>query len=110
MTKGGKLIRGIFEGETINTPSMLCVEDYISALEWAQSLGGLPGLIARSEANATALDRWVRKTDWIDHLAADHVTRSNTSVCLKFADHAELGRASCRERGCQYGKVQGVAV
>src|SRR3546814_9250430 len=67
MTKGGKLIRGIFEGETINTPSMLCVEDYISAIEWAKSLGGLPGLIARSEANATALDRWVRKTDWIDH-------------------------------------------
>src|SRR3546814_20199991 len=78
MTKGGKLIRGIFEGETINTPSMLCVEDYISALEWAQSLGGLPGLIARPEANATARDSWVRKTDGVEHLAADHVTRPNT--------------------------------
>ncbi len=91
MTKGGKLIKGIFEGETINTPSMLAVEDYIHALEWAQGIGGLSGLISRSEANATALDRWVRATDWIDHLAADPVTRSTTSVCLKFADHAVEG-------------------
>lgn len=91
MTKGGKLIKGIFEGETINTPSMLAVEDYIFALEWAQSLGGLSGLIARSEANAAALDRWVQATDWIDHLAADPVSRSTTSVCLKFADHAVEG-------------------
>ena len=91
MTKGGKLIKGIFEGETINTPSMLAVEDYIYALEWAETLGGLSGLIARSEANAAALDRWVRATDWIDHLAVDPVSRSTTSVCLKFADHAVEG-------------------
>ena len=91
MTKGGKLIKGIFEGETINTPSMLAVEDYIYALEWAETLGGLSGLIARSEANAAALDRWVRATDWIDHLAVDPASRSTTSVCLKFADHAVEG-------------------
>src|SRR3546814_509846 len=91
MTKGGKLIKGIFEGETINTPSMLAVEDYIYALEWAETLGGLSGLIARSEANAAALDPWVRATDWIDHLAVDPASRSTTSVCLKFADHAVEG-------------------
>ncbi len=86
LTKGGKLIEGIFKGETINTPSMLCVEDYIAALEWAKGLGGLSALVARSDANAQALDRWVQKTDWIDHLAVDPATRSTTSVCLKFAD------------------------
>src|SRR3546814_15601581 len=88
MTKGGKLIKGIFEGETINTPSMLAAEDYIYALEWAETLGGLSGLIPRSEANAAALDRWVRATDWIDPLALDPQSRSTTSICLKFADHA----------------------
>src|SRR6478609_7461885 len=71
MTSGGKLIEGIFTGETINTPSMLCVEDYIYALEWAQGLGGLSALIARSDANAAALDQWVRSTPWIEHLVAD---------------------------------------
>ncbi|HEX4738177.1 MAG TPA: phosphoserine transaminase [Allosphingosinicella sp.] len=86
MTKGGKLIEGIFKGDTINTPSMLCVEDYIFALEWAQGLGGLPALIQRADANAAALDEWVQRTEWIEHLAADPATRSNTSVCLKFAD------------------------
>jgi len=86
MTKGGKLIEGIFEGETINTPSMLCVEDYIDALEWSRSIGGLDELIARSTANAQALDRWVQSAPWIDHLAADPATRSNTSVCLKIVD------------------------
>jgi phosphoserine aminotransferase len=91
MTKGGKLIKGIFEGETINTPSMLCVEDVIAALEWSQHVGGLNGLIARSTANATALDRWVQATPWIDHLATDPATRSNTSVCLKFADDVVAG-------------------
>src|SRR5690606_30770341 len=75
LTKGGKLIEGIFKGETINTPSMLCVEDYIAALEWAKGLGGLSALIARSDANAQALDRWVQKTDWIEHLATDPGTR-----------------------------------
>lgn len=91
MTKGGKLIEGIFKGETINTPSMLAVEDYIFALEWAKSLGGLDALKARSQANAKALDAIVEKADWLDHLAADPVTRSNTSVCLKFAPQAVEG-------------------
>src|SRR5665213_747768 len=91
LTKGGKLIEGIFQGETINTPSMLCVEDYIFALEWAQEVGGLAALIARADANAAALDRWVSGTEWIDHLAADPASRSNTSVCLKFSDSALPG-------------------
>jgi phosphoserine aminotransferase len=85
LTKGGKLIEGLFHGDTINTPSMLAVEDYIFALEWALGVGGLPGLIARSEANAAAVDAWVQRTDWIEHLAGDPAIRSNTSVCLKFA-------------------------
>jgi phosphoserine aminotransferase len=88
LTKGGKLIEGIFKGETINTPSMLAVEDYIFSLEWALGLGGLSALIARADANAAALDAWVERTDWIEHLAADPAIRSNTSVCLKFADSA----------------------
>jgi phosphoserine aminotransferase len=88
MTKGGKLVEGIFQGDTINTPSMLAVEDYIFALEWAQGVGGLHALIARADANAAALDAWVQRTPWIEHLAADPATRSNTSVCLKFADAA----------------------
>ncbi|MCC4250936.1 MAG: phosphoserine transaminase [Pseudomonadota bacterium] len=78
----GKLAEGIFKGETINTPSMLAVEDAIFALEWGKSLGGLDGLIARSNANAAALDRIVEDRDWLDHLAADPATRSTTSVCL----------------------------
>jgi phosphoserine aminotransferase len=82
LTKGGKLIEGIFKGETINTPSMLAVEDYIFALEWAQSIGGLNALISRSTGNATALGRIVEERDWLGHLAADPATRSNTSVCL----------------------------
>jgi phosphoserine aminotransferase len=86
MTKGGKLVEGIFEGDTINTPSMLCVEDYIDALKWAEGVGGLKGLIARSNANLAALDEWVKKTDWVDFLASDPKTRSNTSVCLKIVD------------------------
>ena len=91
LTKNGKLIEGIFKGDTINTPSMLAVEDYIFALEWAQSLGGLSALIARADANAAAVSAWVEATDWIDHLAEDPATRSNTSVCLKFADGALPG-------------------
>ncbi|HEU0097928.1 MAG TPA: phosphoserine transaminase [Allosphingosinicella sp.] len=89
MTKSGKLIEGIFQGETINTPSMLAVEDYIFALEWAIGVGGLAGLIARSQANAAAVDAWVERTDWIDHLARAPETRSNTSVCLKFAESGD---------------------
>ena len=82
MTKGGKLIDGIFKGETINTPSMLAVEDVIFALEWAQSIGGLDGLMARSNANAAALDKIVADRSWLGHLAPDPATRSKTSVCL----------------------------
>ncbi len=88
MTKGGKLIEGIFEGETINTPSMLCVEDYIDALQWAKSLGGLKALIARADANTRVIADWVARTPWIDFLATDPETRSNTSVCLKVVDPA----------------------
>jgi phosphoserine aminotransferase len=88
LTSGGKLIEGIFEGETINTPSMLCVEDYIDALRWAKSLGGLPALIARANANAKALSDWVAKTSWIDFLAKEESVRSNTSVCLETVDPA----------------------
>ena len=88
MTKGGKLIEGIFKGETINTPSMLCVEDYLDALEWAQSLGGLDGLIARADANAAVIDRFVEESNWLANLAEDPATRSNTSVCLTIVDEA----------------------
>jgi phosphoserine aminotransferase len=88
LTKGGKLIAGIFEGETINTPSMLCVEDYLDALVWAKSIGGLAATIARSDANARVIDDWVARTPWIAHLAADPAIRSNTSVCLKVVDPA----------------------
>jgi phosphoserine aminotransferase len=88
MTKSGKLIEGIFKGETINTPSMLAVEDYIYALEWTELNGGLSTLIARADANAAALSAWVEATPWIEHLAEDPATRSNTSVCLKFAADA----------------------
>ena len=82
LTSGGKLIAGIFEGETINTPSMLCVEDYIVALEWAQRLGGLKGLMARADANAAVVQRWLDSRDFAANLAKVEATRSNTSVCL----------------------------
>ncbi|MCI4677553.1 phosphoserine transaminase [Rhodoblastus acidophilus] len=88
MTKGGKLIEGIFEGETINTPSMLCVEDYLDALMWAKSIGGLDAMIARADANAKALADWVAKTGWVGFLAKAEPIRSNTSVCLKVTDPA----------------------
>ena len=83
MTSGGKLSAGIFRGETINTPSMLCVEDALDGLRWAESVGGLPALIARSEANLAAVAAWVEQTPWVDFLAADPATRSCTSICLK---------------------------
>ena len=86
LTKGGKLIEGIFKGETINTPSMLCVEDQLDALCWADSVGGLKGLVARSETNARAIADWVAGSAWADFLAADPATRSCTSVCLKIKD------------------------
>jgi len=86
LTNNGKLIEGIFEGETINTPSMLCVEDYLDALNWGKSIGGLKGLIARSDANTKVIADWVARTPWIDFLAKDPAIRSNTSVCLKVVD------------------------
>ena len=86
LTKGSKLIEGIFVGETINTPSMLCVEDYLFALNWAKSIGGLDALRHRADANARAVWNFCAARDWIDNLAIDPATRSNTSVCLKFTD------------------------
>jgi phosphoserine aminotransferase len=86
MTKWGKLVEGIFEGETINTPSMLALEDYLDALKWAESIGGLKSLITRSGDNLGVLTRWVGETDWVEFLAADESIRSNTSVCLKIVD------------------------
>jgi len=88
LTSGGKLAKGIFVGETINTPSMLCVEDYLDALNWAESIGGLDALHARADANAKVLFDWIDKTDWVANLAQVPATRSNTSVCLKIVDPA----------------------
>jgi phosphoserine aminotransferase len=88
MTKSGKLIEGIFVGETINTPSMLCVEDALDGLKWADSIGGLPGLIARSCANLAAVEAWVTSSAWAGFLAAEPATRSSTSICLKVVDPA----------------------
>jgi phosphoserine aminotransferase len=89
LTAKSKLIEGIFTGETINTPSMLAVEDYIDALLWSKHVGGLPELMARADANAAALDRWVAKTPWVAHLAKDAASRSNTSVCLTLPGTSE---------------------
>ncbi|MBL8779420.1 MAG: phosphoserine transaminase [Alphaproteobacteria bacterium] len=86
MTKDGKLNEGIFKGETINTPSMLCVEDYLDALTWAESVGGLKGLIGRADENLHVIERWTKTAGWADFLAKDPKTRSNTSVCLKIVD------------------------
>ena len=98
LTKGGKLIDGIFKGETINTPSMLCVEDWLFALGWAEQLGGLTSLIGRADANAAAVDHWVRSAKWIEHLAADPAIRSNTSVCLQFADRSDAEANTARQK------------
>jgi len=105
MTKGGKLIEGIFQGETINTPSMLCVEDYIDALEWAKSIGGLSALRARADGNAQAIADWVARSAWIDFLAREPASRSNTSVCLKVVDPAVAGLAA----EAQAAFVKGIA-
>jgi phosphoserine aminotransferase len=86
MTKGGKLIDGIFKGETINTPSMLAVEDVLDALRWAKSIGGLDGMIARANANAKVISDFVDASDWLDYLAISEEIRSPTSVCLKITD------------------------
>jgi phosphoserine aminotransferase len=98
LTKGGKLIDGIFKGETINTPSMLAVEDWLFCLDWAEQTGGLQALIARADANAAALDRWVQGADWIEHLARDSTIRSNTSVCLQFADRSNEDANRARQK------------
>ncbi len=82
LTKGGEIIEGIFRGETINTPSMICVEDALSALDWAQRVGGLEGLIGRSRANLGAIEAWVEKTGWVEFLAQRPSERSSTSICL----------------------------
>jgi phosphoserine aminotransferase len=109
LTKGGKLIDGIFVGETINTPSMLAVEDYLFALDWAQSVGGLPGLIARADANFTVIDRFVAERDWIDFLAEDPATRSTTSVCLKFTDPRITDGAAFAKAVAKRLEAEGVA-
>ncbi len=98
LTKGGKLIDGIFRGETINTPSMLCVEDWLHALGWAEQVGGLDALIARAGANAAALDRWVSTAPWIEQLAQDPSIRSNTSVCLQFSDRSDPDANAARQK------------
>jgi phosphoserine aminotransferase len=86
LTSGGKLTEGVFQGETINTPSMLAVEDYIDALQWAKDLGGLDALLAKADANAKVIGDWVERTPWVANLAADPATASNTSVCLQIVD------------------------
>jgi phosphoserine aminotransferase len=88
LKKGDRLNERIFEGETINTPSMMCVEDYLDALRWAKSLGGLEALIARADRNTAVLKEWVARTAWIDFLAETPACRSTTSVCLKIVDPA----------------------
>ena len=98
LTKNGTLIDGVFKGETINTPSLLCVEDWLFALDWAERIGGLNALIARADANAAALDRWVQRTGWIEHLAKDPTIRSNTSVCLQFADRSDVEANRTRQK------------
>jgi phosphoserine aminotransferase len=105
MTKGGKLNEAIFQGETINTPSMLCVEDYLDTLAWAKSIGGLPALHARADANAKVVADWVSRTSWIDFLTGDPALRSNTSVCLKVVDPA-VGRLAAE---AQAAFVKGIA-
>jgi phosphoserine aminotransferase len=98
LTKGQRLIEGIFKGETINTPSMLAVADWLFALDWAERIGGLDALIARADANSAALDRWVSQSQWIEHLVKDPAIRSNTSVCLQFADRSDEAANRVRQK------------
>jgi phosphoserine aminotransferase len=110
MTKGGKLIEGIFKGETINTPSMLAVEDYLLALDWARKIGGLPALIARCDANAAVIDRFCAANDWIANLAEDPATASTTSVCLKFTDPTITDGAAFAKAVAKRLEAEGVAL
>ncbi len=110
LTKGGKLIDGIFEGATINTPSMLCVEDYLRALAWAKSIGGLHALMHRANANARAVWNFCAARDWIDNLAANPATRSNTSVCLKFTDPRITDGAAFAKAVAKRLEAEGVAL
>jgi phosphoserine aminotransferase len=104
LTKGGRLNKEIFEGATINTPSMLCVEDYLDTLAWAESIGGLDALIARSDRNTQAVTDWVERTPWVDFLAIEAATRSNTSVCLRVVD-PEISSRSLEEQAAFAGKM-----
>ena len=110
MTKGGKLIESLFEGEVINTPSMLCVEDYLDTLSWAKRIGGLSALHARVAANAAALDRWVVRTPWVDYLAADPATRSPTGVCLRIVDRDIASRSEAEQRAFAHALVDRLEV
>ncbi len=110
LTKGGKLIDGIFTGATINTPSMLCVEDYLFALEWAREIGGLKALMARADANAQAIWDFCDKHDWIANLAEDPATRSNTSVCLKFTDDRIADGATFAKAVAKRLEKEGIAL
>jgi phosphoserine aminotransferase len=114
LTKGGKLIEGIFQGETINTPSMLAVEDALDGLAWAEELGGLRGLIGRTEANLRAVEAWVGRTPWVDFLATNPAARSSTSICLAVVDPAIAGRSTDEQQAfvkamCKKLEEEGVA-
>ena len=115
LTKDGKLIEGIFKGETINTPSMLCVEDYLDALTWSETVGGLNGLMARADENLHVIDKWRKASGWSDFLASDPRTRSNTSVCLKivdpwFASKDADGQAAAAKKIADLLEKEGVAL
>jgi phosphoserine aminotransferase len=103
MTKGGKLIEGLFRGETINTPSMLCVEDVIDALRWAEELGGLPALIGRSQSNLAAVENWVEKSRWTAFLAATSASRSSTSICLQITDETFAAQSAADQAATAKG-------
>ncbi|MCY3980820.1 MAG: phosphoserine transaminase [Alphaproteobacteria bacterium] len=98
LTRNGALIEGLFRGETLNTPSMLCVEDALDALAWVESIGGLAGSLVRTQANATVIKEWVARTEWIDYLARDPAARSPTSICLAFADPRVAGLPEDKRR------------
>jgi phosphoserine aminotransferase len=110
LTKGGKLIEGIFQGDTINTPSMLCVEDALDGLRWAEAIGGLPALVARSEANLARVADWVARSDWADFLAEVPATRSSTSVCLRFRQLGGEAAATAAKRMVAFLEREGVAL